>query len=131
MSSCARHHSSRPKHARRRNYLDARARFKLFFQAILIGLRALIKELEDSIRGSKKLPLATYVRARHMGTRRISHLGESFTLDEIPHAAIANRVDDPVHHLKYREAHGICSGRVRCPACAEARRPVSLQRTRQ
>ena len=50
------------------------------------------------------------VRARHMVTCCISDPGEGFTLDEIPHAAITNPVDDPVRHLKYREAPGIRPG---------------------
>jgi anti-sigma regulatory factor (Ser/Thr protein kinase) len=41
---------------------------------------------------------------------RISDPGEGFTLDEIPHAAIANPVDDPVRHLEYRDAQGMRPG---------------------
>jgi len=52
----------------------------------------------------------SYVRARHMVTCRISDPGKGFTLDEIPHAAIANPADDPVHHLGYRDAHGMRPG---------------------
>ncbi len=52
----------------------------------------------------------SYVRARHMVTCRISDPGEGFTLDEIPHAAIANPDDDPVRHLEYRDARGMRPG---------------------
>jgi anti-sigma regulatory factor (Ser/Thr protein kinase)/ActR/RegA family two-component response regulator len=52
----------------------------------------------------------SYVRARHMITCRISDPGEGFTLDEIPHAAVANPVDDPVRHVEYRDAHGMRPG---------------------
>jgi anti-sigma regulatory factor (Ser/Thr protein kinase)/ActR/RegA family two-component response regulator len=52
----------------------------------------------------------SYVRARHMVTCRISDPGEGFTLDEIPHAAIANPVNEPVRHLEYREAQGMRPG---------------------
>jgi CheY-like chemotaxis protein/anti-sigma regulatory factor (Ser/Thr protein kinase) len=51
-----------------------------------------------------------YVRARHMVTCRISDPGEGFTLDEIPHAAIANPADDPIRHLSYREKQGMRPG---------------------
>ena len=52
----------------------------------------------------------SYVRARHMVTCLISDPGEGFTLDEIPHAAIANPDDDPVRHLEYRDALGMRPG---------------------
>jgi anti-sigma regulatory factor (Ser/Thr protein kinase)/CheY-like chemotaxis protein len=52
----------------------------------------------------------SYVRARHMVTCRISDPGEGFTLDEIPHAAIANPVNEPVRHLEYRDAQGMRPG---------------------
>jgi anti-sigma regulatory factor (Ser/Thr protein kinase)/CheY-like chemotaxis protein len=52
----------------------------------------------------------SYVRARHMVTCRISDPGEGFTLDEIPHAAIANPADDPLRHLEHREARGMRPG---------------------
>jgi anti-sigma regulatory factor (Ser/Thr protein kinase)/CheY-like chemotaxis protein len=52
----------------------------------------------------------SYVRARHMVACRISDPGEGFTLDEIPHAAIANPEDDPVRHVEYREARGMRPG---------------------
>ena len=52
----------------------------------------------------------SYLRARHMVTCRISDPGEGFTLDEIPHAAIANPEGDPLRHLEYRDAHGMRPG---------------------
>jgi anti-sigma regulatory factor (Ser/Thr protein kinase)/CheY-like chemotaxis protein len=52
----------------------------------------------------------SYVRARHMVKCRISDPGEGFTLDEIPHAAVANPTDDPVRHLQIREEHGMRPG---------------------
>ena len=51
-----------------------------------------------------------YVRARHMVTCRIKDPGEGFTLDEIPHAAVANPPDDPVRHFEFREARGMRPG---------------------
>ena len=52
----------------------------------------------------------SYLRARHMVKCRISDPGEGFTLDEIPHAAIANPVDDPERHLEYCDAKGMRPG---------------------
>jgi anti-sigma regulatory factor (Ser/Thr protein kinase)/CheY-like chemotaxis protein len=52
----------------------------------------------------------SYLRARHMVKCRISDPGEGFTLDEIPHAAIANPADDPVRHLECRDAQGMRPG---------------------
>jgi len=52
----------------------------------------------------------SYVRARHMVKCRISDPGEGFTLDEIPHAAIANPPDDQLRHVEYREARGMRPG---------------------
>jgi anti-sigma regulatory factor (Ser/Thr protein kinase)/DNA-binding NarL/FixJ family response regulator len=51
-----------------------------------------------------------YVRARHMVTCRISDPGPGFTLDEIPHAAIANPDDQPIRHLAVREEQGMRPG---------------------
>ena len=51
-----------------------------------------------------------YVRASHMVTCRISDPGPGFTLDEIPHASVANPPDDPIRHLSYREAQGMRPG---------------------
>ena len=52
----------------------------------------------------------SYLRARHMVTCQISDPGQGFTLDEIPHAAIANPADDPLRHVEYREACGMRPG---------------------
>jgi len=52
----------------------------------------------------------SYVRARRMVTCRISDPGEGFTLDEIPHAAIANPEDNPVQHMEYRDLHSMRPG---------------------
>jgi anti-sigma regulatory factor (Ser/Thr protein kinase)/ActR/RegA family two-component response regulator len=52
----------------------------------------------------------SYLRVRHMVTCRISDPGEGFTLDEIPHAAVANPVNDPLRHLEYRDALGMRPG---------------------
>lgn len=51
-----------------------------------------------------------YVRARHMVTCRITDPGSGFTLDEIPHAAVANPSDDPLRHFTYRQAQGMRPG---------------------
>lgn len=52
----------------------------------------------------------SYLRARHMVTCLISDPGDGFTLDEIPHAAIANPADEPLRHLEYRDARGMRPG---------------------
>ncbi len=52
----------------------------------------------------------SYVRARHMVKCRISDPGKGFTLDEIPHAAIANPAGDVLRHVEYREARGMRPG---------------------
>ncbi|MFZ1006391.1 MAG: ATP-binding protein [Candidatus Sulfotelmatobacter sp.] len=52
----------------------------------------------------------SYLRVCHMVACRISDPGEGFTLDEIPHAAVANPPDDPLHHIEYREAKGMRPG---------------------
>jgi len=51
-----------------------------------------------------------YIRARHMITCRITDPGPGFTLDEIPHAAIANPSDNPIHHIAIREQKGMRPG---------------------
>ena len=51
-----------------------------------------------------------YVRARHMVTCQINDPGPGFTLDEIPHAAIANPAEDPFRHVAHREAQGMRPG---------------------
>jgi anti-sigma regulatory factor (Ser/Thr protein kinase)/ActR/RegA family two-component response regulator len=52
----------------------------------------------------------SYLRARHMVTCHITDPGPGFTLDEIPHAAIANPEDNPLRHIEYREAQGLRPG---------------------
>lgn len=52
----------------------------------------------------------SYLRARHMVKCRISDPGKGFTLDGVPHAAIASPANDPVRHIEYREAHGMRPG---------------------
>jgi len=59
---------------------------------------------------STKVADIEYVRARRMVTCRITDPGPGFTLDEVPHAAIANPVDDPIRHIAVREAKGMRPG---------------------
>jgi anti-sigma regulatory factor (Ser/Thr protein kinase)/CheY-like chemotaxis protein len=51
-----------------------------------------------------------YVRARHMVTCQINDPGPGFTLDEIPHAAIAHPPENPLGHVAYREDQGMRPG---------------------
>jgi anti-sigma regulatory factor (Ser/Thr protein kinase)/ActR/RegA family two-component response regulator len=51
-----------------------------------------------------------YIRARHMITCRIKDPGPGFTLDEIPHAAIANPTDNPIRHAAVRDKQGMRPG---------------------
>ena len=51
-----------------------------------------------------------YVRAHRMVSCRISDPGPGFTLDEIPHAAVANPADDPVRHAEIRDKIGLRPG---------------------
>jgi len=51
-----------------------------------------------------------YVRARHMVTCRIADPGPGFALDDVPHAAISNPLDDPIRHVALREAQGMRPG---------------------
>lgn len=51
-----------------------------------------------------------YVRARRMISCRISDPGPGFTLDEIPHAAIANPEGDPLRHAEIRDNLGLRPG---------------------
>jgi anti-sigma regulatory factor (Ser/Thr protein kinase)/ActR/RegA family two-component response regulator len=51
-----------------------------------------------------------YVRARHMVTCHIKDPGKGFTLDEIPHAAVANPDHDPLRHMRLREVEGMRPG---------------------
>jgi anti-sigma regulatory factor (Ser/Thr protein kinase)/CheY-like chemotaxis protein len=57
-----------------------------------------------------KIVEIAYVRARHMVTCQINDPGPGFTLDEIPHAAIANPAEDPFRHVAHREARGLRPG---------------------
>jgi hypothetical protein len=41
---------------------------------------------------------------------RVKAPGEGFSLDEIPHAAIANPPDDPIGHQRYRDELGLRPG---------------------
>jgi anti-sigma regulatory factor (Ser/Thr protein kinase)/CheY-like chemotaxis protein len=52
----------------------------------------------------------SYIRAKHMVECLIKDPGEGFTLDEIPHAAIANPSDDPFRHMTIRDAEGMRPG---------------------
>lgn len=52
----------------------------------------------------------SYVRGKHMVMCRVKDPGDGFTLDEIPHAAVANPLDDPIHHVTYRQEHGMRPG---------------------
>ena len=45
-----------------------------------------------------------------MVTCRISDHGPGFDFDQIPHAAVANPPDDPVHHIGVREEKGLRPG---------------------
>ena len=51
-----------------------------------------------------------YVRARRMVSCRISDPGPGFTLDEIPHAAVANPDNNPVRHTAVRDRLGLRPG---------------------
>ena len=51
-----------------------------------------------------------YIRARRVITCRIKDPGPGFSLDDIPHAAIANPTDDPIRHLAVREEKGLRPG---------------------
>ena len=51
-----------------------------------------------------------YIRAQHAIVARITDPGPGFTLDEIPHAAIANPSGDPLRHIQIREQQGLRPG---------------------
>jgi DNA-binding NarL/FixJ family response regulator len=51
-----------------------------------------------------------YVRARQMVACHITDPGSGFTLDEIPHSAIANPPEDPIRHIALRTAQGMRPG---------------------
>ena len=52
----------------------------------------------------------SYVRARHMVMCRIKDPGEGFSPEDDPNMVSSNPPDDPVRHLKLREAEGIRPG---------------------
>jgi anti-sigma regulatory factor (Ser/Thr protein kinase)/ActR/RegA family two-component response regulator len=58
---------------------------------------------------SKRVEIS-YVRARHLVMCRIKDPGEGFSGQESPHAATNNPPDDPIRHMKYREAEGMRPG---------------------
>ena len=51
-----------------------------------------------------------YMRARRMIACRIADPGPGFTLDEIPHAAVANPDSDPIRHAMVRDKMGLRPG---------------------
>jgi anti-sigma regulatory factor (Ser/Thr protein kinase)/ActR/RegA family two-component response regulator len=51
-----------------------------------------------------------YVRGKNMVMCRVKDPGEGFTLDEIPHSAVANPNDDPMLHMEYRQEQGMRPG---------------------
>jgi DNA-binding response OmpR family regulator len=51
-----------------------------------------------------------YVRGKNMVMCRVKDPGEGFTLDEIPHSALANPDDDPMLHLEIRQGRGMRPG---------------------
>jgi len=80
--------------------------------AVAVALRELLTnaiEHGGHFDPGKEVELS-YLRARRMVSCRISDPGEGFTLDEIPHAAIANPQDEPLRHLEYRTAQGMRPG---------------------
>lgn len=52
----------------------------------------------------------SYTRARHMVMCKIKDPGEGFSLEANPYVAANNPPDDPMRHLKIREAEGIRPG---------------------
>lgn len=51
-----------------------------------------------------------YVRAKHMVSCHIADPGPGFTLDEIPHAAVANPKGNPIQHAQLRDEMGLRPG---------------------
>ena len=51
-----------------------------------------------------------YLRARRMLLYRIADPGPGFRIDDLPHAAISNRPDDPMGHAQVREEKGLRPG---------------------
>ena len=52
----------------------------------------------------------SYLRSRRAVACRIKDPGAGFSMDEIPHAAVANPFDSPLQHLTHRDAEGLRSG---------------------
>lgn len=51
-----------------------------------------------------------YIRTRRAVCCRIEDPGPGFSLDQVPHAAIANPADDPLRHVAHRDSKGLRSG---------------------
>ena len=51
-----------------------------------------------------------YLRARRMLLYRIADPGPGFRIEDLPHAAISNRPDDPMGHAQVREEKGLRPG---------------------
>ncbi len=52
----------------------------------------------------------TYVRARRMLLYRIADPGPGFRFEDIPHAAVGQKSDQPIAHMRIREERGIRPG---------------------
>ena len=52
----------------------------------------------------------SYLRSRRAVACRIKDPGVGFSMDEIPHAAVANPFESPLQHLTHRDAEGLRSG---------------------
>ena len=52
----------------------------------------------------------SYIRAKRMVLYRIADPGQGFKIDQLPHAAVSFPEDQPIEHLKVREAKGIRAG---------------------
>jgi anti-sigma regulatory factor (Ser/Thr protein kinase) len=52
----------------------------------------------------------SYMRIRRAVTCRIKDPGEGFSLEQIPHAAVMNPIDDPLRHITIREAENLRPG---------------------
>jgi DNA-binding response OmpR family regulator len=78
-------------------------------------ITALRELLYNSIEYGGKLDPTTYVEVDHVRSPnrvmcRITDHGPGFTFDKIPHAAIVNPADDPVHHVDVRQKQGMRPG---------------------
>jgi len=52
----------------------------------------------------------SYLRARRMLMYRIADPGKGFSLENIPHAAVNNPIDQPFEHIRVREDQGLRAG---------------------